>query len=700
MTMRGGSRGKYVSEEERLKLLNLLPRQLEHDVSKLAEEFGVSSEEILHIARSLSEHGYQIRCNREKNTIFLMGEGENGSIKYPDIKDVLDHFKIGFISETRVGSKQEQIRLLKGLYEWFATIGVAFVVLLGNVVVGKPDSGSSRTPIRQDVFLFGAEEQRDFIVEHFPIVGKKIKTYIIAGRRDLSWRGKKAYSIIQDICSRRPDLVYWGDQTRMFEVRGIKIIVKNPYDDNGPHGKTYGVQQIADSLDDPHPDVLVVAGMHRYSLIPDYWNDGFGYVCMVPSMHSQMMRQSNKPAPVRPDIGAAILDIDFNKLDSYGNPKVLYTGYNLNPYADYSQSEHFEPYPVYDSSNLSSEESRVLRLVHSASEFGVTVGEISRRIVKMSSKKASDIVEKLIISGHPLTILADRKTVVVAKKIRKNFPAIKFNIAREVKVGVVSDTHLTSTHQQVKLLERSYEVFSENGVEVVLHGGDWSEGAPSAGYRGHMKDVAGTNINKLRDYVVDRYPRLTVMRKDGSVEEGKTVGIAGNHDDWIQAAGGLDFVQAIADKRNDIEYLGSEYGSVVIGGVYYYLLHPRGGSGDTLSRKLEMHIRRARNRASKGKGNPRVFILGNWHQAIAFFDRDVLGFLAPCMKSEDDFHATLGLVPKIGFWIINLGLDEKNNIVSFTPEYFGFREDELDSADYTDFHKWEIEQAEKRGAGE
>lgn len=689
----------HFSEEER-KLLDLLPKKFEHDVGEVAEALGVSSEEIIVTAASLSKKGYRIGYDAARNTLRLIAEEESTDIEYPDVGKALNRFCIGFISETRIGSKQEQIRLLKGVYKEFERIGVDFIVMVGNLTVGKPDSRSSLTSTRQDTFLFSAQEQRDFVIKHFPTAGKKIKTYIIAGRRDLTFRGKKAYSIIQDICQRRPDFVYWGDKTRTFEVKGLRITVANPYDDNGPHGKTYGVQQIADSLDDPHPNVLLVAGMHRYGFAPDYWNDGRGYVCLVPSLHSQMARQSNKRAPVRPDVGFGVLDIDFNELDPTGMPKIQYTGYNLNPYADCSGSEHFEPYPEYTQDDLEANGNKIIRWLHDASEFGITMGEISRRLKK--NKKAVELeMANLQKRGYPIKTPPDTKRFVLQRKIRSEFPAKDFHIEREVSSGSLSDTHLTSTHQQVKLLRRAYGHFSERGISYVFHSGDLSEGSPSSGYRGHGRDVVGSNPDELLDYVSYAYPelKLTGETKTGDKNKrGKTFAIGGNHDAWYITSGGLDFVMALSRVRRNIIYLGSESGAVIIDGIFYYLNHPRGAAGDTLSRKLETHIRRARNRMSKGKEYPRVMLLGNWHRAFAMFDRDILGFLVPCMKYEDTFHTTLALVPQLGYWIINVGLDENENIIKFNPEYFGFLEQDIDREDYKDIYKWHLRKRRNSGA--
>lgn len=692
MTTQGSQRKSSFSESE-LKLLNLLSKQDEYDVDALAEALDVSSEEVIHIAKSLFDKGYRIKNDQARGVLRLFADGENGEIKYPDVSETVDHFRIGVLAETRVGSKQQQPRLMKGAYEHiFAHLGVAFIMLIGNVFAGKPDTGSSRMPIRPDLFLFSAEEQRDFALEHFPVAGKKIKTYMLAGTRDLTFFGKHAYSIVKDLCERRADFVYAGSQTGTFFVRGLRIIVKNPYDDRGPQGKTYGVQKIADSLSDPHPDILLVAGMHRYGWVADYWNDGFGFVGMVPSMHTQMTRQITKAAPVSPDVGVAVLDINFNEKDVKGRPKINYIGYNLNPYADYSNVGHLESHPQYNEGDLSEEEKKILKHIHEASEFGITVGEISRRL-KLNRKKVEAAVERFQGLGHSISIPADIKRVVMKQELRKIFPAIEIAVERETSVGMVSDTHLTSTHQQIKLLERAYVRFSERKIKHILHFGDVSEGAPSVGYRGHARDVEGGNIDRLLDYVVDGYPSIRFFDASGTEIKGMTHAIDGNHDWWIVAQGGLGFVRALAKERQDINYLGSQHGAVIIDDVYYYLVHPRGGSGDTLSRKLEKHIKAARNRVSKGKGYPRVFGLGNWHLNMAFFDRETLGFLVPCMKSEDEFHATLALVPKLGFWIVTLGIDSKRNILSFNPEYFGFTEEDIDPNDYLDIHKWEIEQA-------
>ena len=687
-----GENGKRLSSDES-KLLGLLSKHSEPEVSFLAKSLDVSSEDVIILGDSLSKKGYKIAYDKPNETIRLLTEAEEFGTTHIDISEALDHFRIGVIAETRIGSIQQQMCLLRGVYEnIFKQLGTTFNVVVGNLLVGKPDKGSARASVRQDVYLRTPNEQRNFVVEQFPTSGKGVKTYIISGRCDLTFN-EKGYSIIQDICQRRDDFVYCGDQGHIFDIKGTEVMAMNPYQDNGPDGKSYGPEKIARSLY-KHPDILLVAGMHRAGLAPDYWNDGKGDLVMIPSMHTQMARQRNKQAPVHPDIGVCVIDIDLKQKDKNGRPKVSYRFINLNPYADYSQTEHLEPYPSFNKKELSSDEKEILKWLNNASSFGLSIGEMSRKRRQLSRQRIEEAISRLKELGYPIDLPGDKKRVYLQQSRRTNFSSAQFPRPEKTSALLVSDSHLTSKHQQVGILHKAYKIASERGIRHAFNGGDVHDGPAFGGYKGHDKDVTTPDPWEQLDYARDRYPHLEVNGECSCGEGcgcGKTYMIDGNHDGWQQQ---FDFVKELCDKRDDLEFLGSQYGHRIVEGVYYYVIHPRGGSGDSLSRKLEKHINQIRNRTSKGKGYPRVAILGNWHISFAMFDRDILGFLVPCMKDEDEFHATLALVPKIGFWLSHIEVDENGNIFSFTPEYFGFSEDEIDPIDYLDFHKWLIMRAQ------
>lgn len=136
-----------------------------------------------------------------------------------------------------------------------------------------------------------------------------------------------------------------------------------------------------------------------------------------------------------------------------------------------------------------------------------------------------------------------------------------------VKIGIVSDTHLCSKHQQLSYLKAIYKRFADEGIKIVLHAGDLLEGRNM--YRGWELEVLFHGADDQVAYAVANYPK----------EEGITTYlISGNHDSSFMVNAGINVVKLVCDQRPDMKYLGS-YGAYLDlpGGLRAYLHHGAGG---------------------------------------------------------------------------------------------------------------------------
>lgn len=194
----------------------------------------------------------------------------------------------------------------------------------------------------------------------------------------------------------------------------------------------------------------------------------------------------------------------------------------------------------------------------------------------------------------------------------------------EIKIGIVSDTHLGSINQQLTNLESMYDIFVQEGVEHVVHAGDLIDGGgiyPGQVYRDFVQGPQAQ-----AQYAIDKYPR-----RKGLI----THAISGNHD---QSFKGVDAMWIIDGRRKDIDYLGYYQQLVEIGGIHIMLNHGAGASGAGRSAKLEQYIIN-----SLFHHQYDAYVLGHYH-TVAYLPnyKGVLGVQPGAFQGQTEYVSRLG----------------------------------------------------------
>jgi predicted phosphodiesterase len=232
--------------------------------------------------------------------------------------------------------------------------------------------------------------------------------------------------------------------------------------------------------------------------------------------------------------------------------------------------------------------------------------------------------------------------------------------------GVVSDTHLSSNEEALPELHAAYDWFAREGVETVLHAGDWTTGRGV--FRGQDSEIKVHSITDQARRLVTDYPK-----RDGI----QTIGIAGNHDLEGKAADvGFDPVYHLAAERSDITYLGGmsawlEVGAETLGenAPYIHLLHGKGGMSYSFSYKAQKLV----DGYPAGR-KPAVLIPGHWHVKGNIRARNVEVLWPACFEWQSPFMARLGLHPAVGFHLVEMTVGPDGSVVGFMPRFFAFYE--------------------------
>jgi DNA polymerase II small subunit/DNA polymerase delta subunit B len=233
------------------------------------------------------------------------------------------------------------------------------------------------------------------------------------------------------------------------------------------------------------------------------------------------------------------------------------------------------------------------------------------------------------------------------------------------RIGVVADTQLGSRYQQLTHLHSFYKHCQEENVNIVLHGGDLSDGQKM--YKGHEYELFLHGADAQLDYCVNRYPEY-----DGI----QTVFICGNHDESHYKIAQFDIGLHISRQRKDMIYKGFHGAYFEIAGItnLIYLHHASGGVAYARSYKTQKLI----EQLSPDK-KPFILLDGHFHVCNHLpMYRNVHAWQLPCFQSQTPYLVAKGLYPEIMGLIIEFTVvDGKPGkyVVEECPFYIPKKED-------------------------
>lgn len=228
----------------------------------------------------------------------------SGQIFSADITKLAgEHYKFAVVSCTQIGSKYQQLTHLHTFYKLCKKRGIQLVLHCGDLVDGSKVYRGQE----YELFLHGADEQRDYTVEHYPHI-PGIQTKVILGNHDESFWKTDGYNIVKAICEKREDMEYLGDYLAFVKVDGIKVGIMHSAG-GVAYARSYKLQKICEQFSpEVKPHMLFVGHWHIQCHVPAYRNvEAFSMGCF----------QSQTPFLTRlglsPNIGGLIIDIRVNK---------------------------------------------------------------------------------------------------------------------------------------------------------------------------------------------------------------------------------------------------------------------------------------------------------------------------------------------------------------------------------------------------
>jgi len=254
------------------------------------KEMHISITEAYGLIETMKLYGKPIELQMNENGVMTFHKKKkNKTTQYISRdKEGLIETNLCVISDTHLGTKEQQLTLINEVYKEAHKRGITTVLHIGDVLDG--DYTQVRKEQTYQLFLRGFDEQVGYVIDMYPHV-EGITTYFIQGSHDethLKNGGATAGAWI-DRC--RDDMIYLGQDKATFKINNLKILMDHP---GGGNAKSYSYkpQQAIEGLNPGEKPNILLQGHYHKSYYMFYRNV---HSLLVPCIvnQSQFMKKMN-----------------------------------------------------------------------------------------------------------------------------------------------------------------------------------------------------------------------------------------------------------------------------------------------------------------------------------------------------------------------------------------------------------------------
>ena len=232
----------------------------ERNISELCNKLKLNDYQILDFVRELRNQGINIVTKVYDDDLYLFDYGEREpdyEFNYELSTDENHEFKFVAISDTRFGSKSQQLSILNDIYYQAYELGYTNVFHCGNITEGLYPISNIYA---DTLFLQDTLRQVDYIVKYYPNI-PDMKTYFITSSKDEKHLKNNKIDIGKRIAAARNDMIYLGFNSCTVNIDKASMLLFN-----SKLGKTYTVsyrtqQQVDSFRSEDKPDVLLYGGL-------------------------------------------------------------------------------------------------------------------------------------------------------------------------------------------------------------------------------------------------------------------------------------------------------------------------------------------------------------------------------------------------------------------------------------------------------
>ena len=624
-------------------LLELIKK--EKHISEVSEALDLTDFEVLGLVHDLINDGTNIIVKPYDDGFHLLNQGDivdKDVSTYSFTTDKSNEFKFVAISDTRLGSKSQQLAILNDIYRKAAEMGIANVILCGNISAGLKPMKDTETN-----FIDDSQAQIDYIVNNYPKY-EGITTYFISGKLDDKHITKNNINIGKRISEVRDDMVYLGEDICDISIDRAKMQVMNSRLMK-TYTASYRTQQTVDAYrSEDKPDILLYGGLMQ---MEKYSHRGVNCIA-VPSVCAT--DNEMKAKRYANTIGAWYVTVKTDEKGLLKEVTALDSPYYVSNKKDFagtsvSINTSSKVVPDLDTASI---EAALKSYKYVRNDMSI---DTYMQKFHISYKELQGLLYIWEMCGKKVDLVPKGNDIVFKKNIARKATYNKKSMDEltERELLVVSDTHFGNIHNQVHLLNELYQEAYNRGIDTVLHIGDLTDGNyPNRPENPRQQFLHG--FDEQVGYVVDMYPEIDGMT---------TYYILGSHDE-THYKNGQATVDFWVDKcRKDMKFLGQDTGEIKIDKVKYVLDHPGGGSAQSLSYKPQKRIE-----ILESHNKPRVLLIGHYHKSYHFVYRNVQCIEVPCLCAKTQFQQKQGLSNIVGGYFIKVYSDKKGNVQYFEPE--------------------------------
>ena len=300
-------------------------------VGEVSRQVDRSAETIIKTTDSLRDKHYEVILDQTSHQLSIPYEPSK-EFKPTEFKYFRKFYRIGLVSDTQIGSKYQQMTPLHDAYSIFDTRQTDFNVHAGDVF----DGVDMYRGHRDELFLYDAEQQRNYAEKHYPHSKRGTNTYLIGGQHDYCYMKQNGYNILEHLCELRKDLIYRGFYSAEFSIKGLRIGLEHP-GGGIAYALSYAIQKFTEDLagyvltrirNKPEdlnllPVMVFFGHYHKMMHLPSYMGvDAVGLPCF--QSRTKYLQQKRH----HPDVGCAIAEIYLDKNNNLSSTKIEFVNMN------------------------------------------------------------------------------------------------------------------------------------------------------------------------------------------------------------------------------------------------------------------------------------------------------------------------------------------------------------------------------------
>jgi biotin operon repressor/predicted phosphodiesterase len=252
-----------VPEDIYNRILKLIQKDI--SIKDLANEIDASERVLSAYIEDLREQGYTIGDSngliRLHNTVVPQENIHSENWKGEKV------IRFGVVSDKHFCSKYQQLTLLNQLYDIFEREAITTVYDPGDIC----DGFKMRPGHEHELFVIGADDQANYIIEHHPY-RKGITTKFILGNHDTSHVKNGGHDIGIPISRAREDMQYLGIYNAKVNITPNCTVELNHPLDGAAYALSYSTQKLIDSLSGGEKSNILLNGHHHKALYMFYRN--------------------------------------------------------------------------------------------------------------------------------------------------------------------------------------------------------------------------------------------------------------------------------------------------------------------------------------------------------------------------------------------------------------------------------------------